>query len=97
MNKFNKLLDFLGLRKNNTESTLSIDCGVLSTGRTISPALQSKGLNFTIYTADGGHIIETHDYDKVIDRQNNKLYIITNDDDFGEKISHIITYELLRR
>ena len=55
------------------------------------------GVNFTIYSANGGKIIQTRSYDRVTDRNNNALYIITDNDDIGEEISQIITKERLTR
>lgn len=69
-----------------------------STGR-VRPTPQeisSNGMNFTVYRANGGHIIEHRIYDKRTDRTTNGLHIITDDKDLGEEIGKIITYEQLR-
>lgn len=59
-------------------------------------SLNSRGMNFTVYKASGGHIIEHRVYDKKTDRNNNSLHIITDDKDLGEEIGKIITFESLR-
>lgn len=59
-------------------------------------SLASHGMNFTVYRASGGHIIEHRVYDKKTDRNNNSLHIITDDKDLGEEIGKIITFESLR-
>lgn len=59
-------------------------------------SLNSRGMNFTVYRASGGHIIEHRVYDKKTDRNNNSLHIITDDKDLGEEIGKIITFESLR-
>lgn len=58
--------------------------------------IDSNGMNFTVYRANGGHIIETRVYDKKNDRNNNSLHIITDDKELGEEIGRIITFEQLR-
>jgi hypothetical protein len=60
------------------------------------PGINSNGLNFTLYGASGGYVLEYRQYDRKTDRPNNALYIINNVDDLGEKIGEIITLELLR-
>ena len=59
-------------------------------------SIDSPGMNFTVYRANGGHIIETRTYDKHKDRVNNALHIITDDKDLGDEIGKIITLEHLR-
>lgn len=58
--------------------------------------IDSFGMNFTVYRANGGHIIETRRYDKKRDCNENSLHIITDDKDLGEEIGRIITFENLR-
>lgn len=54
------------------------------------------GFNLRIYKARGGTIVETSVYDRQKDRQNNGLYIITDEKDLGEEINKIITMENLK-
>ena len=61
-----------------------------------SSSMESRGMNFTVYRADGGYILENRVYDHKLDRSNNKLYIITDDKNLGEEIARIITFESLR-
>lgn len=58
--------------------------------------LQSNGTHFTVYKADGGFVVETSYRDKNHDRYHG-MYVITEDQNFGEKISQILTYETLKR
>lgn len=53
-------------------------------------------LNFRMYKAENGHVMEVRHYDRRTDRHNNKLYLITDDQDLGAEISKIITVESLR-
>jgi hypothetical protein len=61
-----------------------------------SQSIDSNGIRFTIYKADGGHVVETSTYDKHHDRQTN-LYIISQDQNFGDRIAHILTFEAIKR
>ena len=54
-------------------------------------------LNFKIYSAIGGKVVEFRQYDRHKDRNFHQTYIITNDQDFGERISKIATMEILKQ
>ncbi len=56
----------------------------------------SNSLNFKIYKASGGTVLETASYDRKTDRHNNSLYVITDDKDLGKEIGKIITLESLK-
>lgn len=58
--------------------------------------LGTSGMNFTIYRASGGHIVEYRQYDTLKDRHDNKLHIVTDEKDLGEELGKIITFETLR-
>jgi len=53
-------------------------------------------LNFRVFSAVGGQIVEFRRYDRKTDRNDTSTYIIHKDDDFGEKISKIANLELLK-
>lgn len=55
-----------------------------------------EDLNFKMYKAENGHVMEVRHYDRRTERHNNKLYLITDDQDLGAEISKIITVESLR-
>ena len=55
-----------------------------------------RALQFTVYTANDGRVVETRRYDRKTDRSTNGLYVINNDADFGKEIDKIITMEALR-
>ena len=61
-----------------------------------SRSIDSHGMNFTVYRASGGHIIETRKYDRKRDCNDHGLHIITDDKDLGEELGKIITFENLR-
>lgn len=53
-------------------------------------------LNFKVYSAVGGKVVEFRHYDRQKDRSFNQTYIITNDQDFGDRIAKIATMESLK-
>lgn len=55
-----------------------------------------RAIQFTIYNASGGRVVETRRYDRQKDRHTNGLYVITSDQDFGREIDKIITMESLK-
>ena len=67
---------------------------IISSGRRLD---QSNGMNFTIYSANGGYVMEYSMYDPRKDERNNALHIITSEQDLGQGIAHIITLEMLRK
>lgn len=77
----------------NTIGTISQPVPSVSTRRMD----RMNGMNFTIHQANGGYIMEYSSYDHNTDRRDSNLHIITNDQDLGQSISHIITLELLRK
>ena len=58
--------------------------------------LSSDGMRFHLYRASGGYVVETRHYDRRNDRNENKMYVITEDQDVGHAIGKIITMESLR-
>jgi hypothetical protein len=63
-----------------------------------SPSIDQpeRAIQFTVYQANGGRVIETRRYDRQKDRHANGLYVITSDMDFGKEIDKIITMEHLK-
>jgi len=53
-------------------------------------------LNFRVFSAVGGKVVEFRHYDRKMDRSHTTTYIITNDQDFGERISKIATLEVMK-
>ncbi len=56
-----------------------------------------NGMNFTVWSAAGGKVIQMRSYNHNTDRHNNALYIIPEKDDLGEELGLIITRESLSR
>jgi len=53
-------------------------------------------LNFRVFSAVGGQVVEFRRYDRKTDRSDTSTYIVTKDQDFGEKISKIASLEMLK-
>jgi len=70
----------------NTVSAARIERGIDS----------DRAMNFRVYPAQGGRVIEINRYDHVKDRHYNSLYIVTNEQDLGKEIERIIIQEHLR-
>jgi len=58
---------------------------------------RDQGYTFRVYAADRGHVVEVQHTDRKKDERVQKLFIITEDDDFGRQISKILTAEGLHR
>jgi len=74
------------LRSGNTISAISGRANVDS-----DPTLQ-----FKVYSAIGGKVVEFHRYDRKTDRGQHDIYIIGKDEDFGTKIAKIAMLECLK-
>jgi hypothetical protein len=57
----------------------------------------NNGMNFTVFGAVGGKVIQIHSYDPRTDRPVATLYIVTDKEDLGEELAQIITKESLSR
>lgn len=55
-----------------------------------------NSINFRIYGATGGKIVETTRFDSKLGREKTNLYIIGDDEEFHSSLSKIITIEYIR-
>ena len=53
-------------------------------------------LNFRVFSAVGGQVVEFRRYDRKTDRTESTTYIIHKDDDFGDKIAKVANLEMLK-
>jgi len=53
-------------------------------------------LQFKIYNAVGGKVVEFSRYDRKSDRHDHDIYIIGKNEDFGEKIAKIAMLECIK-
>jgi hypothetical protein len=56
----------------------------------------SPDLNFKMYRAENGYVMEVRQHDRKTDRQNVNLHVIAESEDLGTAISHILTLESLK-
>ena len=75
----------------NEKSTIGCSSDTESTMCDADPIL-----NFRVFSAVGGRVVEFRTYDRVKDRSNTTTYIIHKDDDFGDKIAKIATLESMK-
>lgn len=96
-----KLMEGAEWEKRQTQESVSISTLSRSGSNRISidsPNIDQpdRAIQFTIYNANGGRIVETRRYDRQKDRHVNGLYVITGEQDFGKEIDKIITMEALK-
>lgn len=53
-------------------------------------------LNFRIYSANNGQILEFRSYDRVKDRSHSSTYIISKDQEIGEYVKKCLSLEFLK-
>ena len=59
--------------------------------------LDSNGLNLNIYGADGGTVLEFRHYDASKDRSDYALHVISQSENFEERVANAITMEMMRK
>lgn len=72
----------------------AIDSGLAVKARS-SPDVE--GMNFSVYPAEGGYVLEFRYYDRKTDRSSNRLYLIGQDDDFAQRVSQCVMVESMRQ
>ena len=58
--------------------------------------LRSNGMTFFVYAAEGGTVIETSFYNDKEDRNDNRLYIIPDGEDFTSTLGQIVSMERIK-
>jgi hypothetical protein len=86
------------IRQRN-ETISSIDR--LQTGISIDEDRHSIGsnrhrMNFTVYRANGGVLVEINRYDERKDHHHCELHIVHPDEDLGDALGKIVTFESLK-
>jgi hypothetical protein len=90
------LFRWLYRKMQNSQETLKLDSASPSPSPSRSNDFNSTPISFNIYKADGGHVVEVRHYDRRRDENSNSIYLITNDQNFGERLEHILTIEALK-
>jgi hypothetical protein len=105
MNWFKRMIGRWAYEYRDTPENVPNDCypsPKMSRGNSISTISgranvdSEPTLQFKVYSAVGGKIVEFSRYDPKSDRTDRQIYIIGKDEDFGEKIAKISTLEALR-
>ena len=69
----------------------------VSLGQTAGVSFHNdRGIQFKVFKAAGGTIIETSFYDRQKDREINSLHVIIDGEDIGKALGKIITIETLK-
>jgi len=58
---------------------------------------RNNGMNFTVFNATGGKVVQFSTFDPNRDRHQTNLYVVTDREDLGEELAQIITRESLSR
>ena len=85
--------------RNRNETISSID--KLQTGISISEDRPSIGssrhrMNFVVYRANGGVLVEINRYDERKEQHHCELHIVHPDEDLGAALGKIVTFESLK-
>lgn len=83
------------VREIDNEACVDNSIGLISARENSRPDTDPI-LNFRIYSAENGKILEFNSYDRVKDRNRVNIYIINKDDDISEKVSKCLSLELLK-
>ena len=59
-------------------------------------APSQNGMNFCLYNAVGGHILESRTYNSKTDRTDGTLYMIHEDEDFAKQVAQAIMLEQMK-
>jgi len=57
----------------------------------------NRGMNFTVYSATGGKVVQLYHYEPQTDKTTSRLYIVNDKDDLGTELGMIVTRECLTR
>lgn len=69
----------------------------LSSNKRVASTYDDEGvINFTVYSANGGKIVETVKYNEKKGSEQVHRYVISDDADFADSLSKIITMDYLR-
>ena len=83
--------------RNRNETIKSIDrVQVSMTEDRPSIGSSRHRMNFTVYRANGGVLVEVNRYDERKDQHYCELHIVTPDEDLGASLGKIVTFEGLK-
>lgn len=59
-------------------------------------SIETDAMRIHLWNATGGRVVEFRKYDRNKDRTENRMYVISSDQDFAQELSKIITLETMR-
>lgn len=91
-----KLRDWV--RDANQDDSMAIGKNMVVASREVEASMCDSEpiLNFRVFSAVGGKVVEFRRYDRKTDRSDTTTYIIQKDEDFGQAISRISTMEIMK-
>ena len=86
--------------RHRNETMVSIDRAEQGIGLSMKEAASIGGskhrMNFTVYRANGGMMVEYNRYDERKDQHQCELHIIHPDENLGDALAKIVTFESLK-
>jgi hypothetical protein len=82
------------LRNWLNEEDIRLERGIVVERDRSAPS--QNGMNFCLYTAVGGHILESRVYNPKTDRSDGTLYMIHEDQDFAKQVAQAIMLEQMK-
>lgn len=82
---------------NTIERNMKMNGAQVSVGIEGDPHDLNDGLRICVKRVIGGSIVTFRNYDRRIDRDSNRTYIITEEQDFERELGKIITLESMRQ
>lgn len=73
-----------------------LDASIVSPEREHSIGSNRHRINFTLYRANGGMMVEYNRYDERKDQHHCELHIVHPDENLGDALSKIVTFESLK-
>lgn len=58
--------------------------------------IRDPELSFKVYCATGGYIMDFRRYNRKNDSYDGQLYVITKEEDIGERVARIVNLEMLK-
>jgi hypothetical protein len=86
------------VRDANEDDSMTIGIGKVVASRDVDAGMCDADpiLNFRVFNAVGGKVVEFRRYDRKTDRNDTTTYIIGKEEDFGQSISKIATMETMK-
>ena len=94
--KFKRMIGRWAYEYRDTSEELKVVAGYRHQLASSSDVESDDGLNITVRQAIGGRVVTFRHYDRKTDRNNNRIYIIPEDQDFERELGKMITLETLR-